>query len=223
MRGIRKWYSTVVSTLALAVALTGTAAYAGGLIGSNQIKNNSIKSVDLRKSSVKSIDLATSSVKAIDVAANAVSSSELSDGAVGLPEADLPDPRMLKSSAEAAIVGTTEYQKVMAVDAFTKEGAPESSELSAMWSVTVKAGFSPCVFQLRANGAPAAAGTSEVYVPSGGQPETVSAPAVFSNLAAGPVTFEVWARTTLPGGYPCTVSPSEAGVGQSVSVVEEAT
>lgn len=61
----RLTYANVAATLALVLALTGT-AYAAGLgknsVGSKQIKNNSVKTVDIRDGSLTGVDVAGNSL-----------------------------------------------------------------------------------------------------------------------------------------------------------------
>lgn len=68
MRGLS--YANVAATLALVVALGGT-AYAAGLpkdsVRSKHIKNNAVKSVDIKDSGLTGVDLADGSVKGADI------------------------------------------------------------------------------------------------------------------------------------------------------------
>src|ERR1044072_1227515 len=66
-------YSTVVSTLALVVALTGVGAQASGVfVTSKQIRNGTILSQDIHKSAVKSSDLGNGTVKSEDIGSGQV-------------------------------------------------------------------------------------------------------------------------------------------------------
>jgi hypothetical protein len=85
----RPGHSTVVSYLALFVALGGTTAYAANTIGSADVINESLVSRDIKNGQIKSTDIGrsqvtTSKIKArnvrtADIAAGAVNSAKVSD------------------------------------------------------------------------------------------------------------------------------------------------
>jgi hypothetical protein len=79
---------------------------------------------------------------------------------------------------------------------------------------------SGCVFQIRVDGQPSAAGAGEVF---GKGLTSVSASALFTGLAAGPHKIEIWARMVVDtsAGNSCTVGPAAAGIGQTVVVSEQ--
>jgi hypothetical protein len=69
----------IVATLALVIALSGTAV-ASGLITGAQIKNNSVSSIDLKNNSIQSLDVKNGTLKAVDFAQGVLTS-----GAPGAP------------------------------------------------------------------------------------------------------------------------------------------
>jgi hypothetical protein len=88
----RLGYANVVATLALVLALGGT-AYAAATIGSSEVIDNSLRSVDLRdgKYGVRSVDVRDRSLGIVDLSPAAVSALGLKtwvrnhDAAVSLP------------------------------------------------------------------------------------------------------------------------------------------
>jgi hypothetical protein len=95
----RPSHATVVSYLALFVALGGTTAYAANTIGSSDvidesllsqdIKDGEVKTSDLKNSSVTSLKINNGSVLNAEIASNAVTTDKIADGAVG--NGDLAD------------------------------------------------------------------------------------------------------------------------------------
>lgn len=201
MKNVKLNYSTVVSTLALFVALGG-GAYAASIaknsVGSKQLKANSVKSAEIAKRSV--------------------ASSEIENGEVLPPDLQLPAPALLRQSGEVAATPGDQYAKIATLGTYAKQDA--SSVLRIAWSGSIGAGFSPCVFQLRVDGQADDRNAAEVFVQNSNT-ESASVDALFSGLAAGPHDIEVWARATSGGASVCTLSPTAAGIGQT-AVVEEA-
>jgi hypothetical protein len=88
----RPSHSTVVSYLALFVALGGSTAYAANTIGSDDvidesllsqdIKDGEVKTSDLKNSSVTSLKINNGSVLNAEIASNAVTGSKIASGAV---------------------------------------------------------------------------------------------------------------------------------------------
>lgn len=64
-------YANVMATVAVLLALTGS-AYAAGLVGSAQIKNNSIRSVDVRNGTLTGNDIKSSSIDITDLKASTI-------------------------------------------------------------------------------------------------------------------------------------------------------
>lgn len=76
-------YANVTSTLALAIALGGGAAFAAATIGSRDVINNSLKSIDIRDDSSEgggllSEDIAQNTINETDLGPASVTESELS-------------------------------------------------------------------------------------------------------------------------------------------------
>jgi hypothetical protein len=91
----RLTYANVAATVALVVAMGGT-AYAAAAIGSAEIIDNSIQSADVKNGALTSLDVKNETLQGVDVkdgsmtaadlAAGSVGSSELADGAVELAD-----------------------------------------------------------------------------------------------------------------------------------------
>lgn len=196
-----KHYSKVVSTLALVIALGGT-AYA--------IEAHSIGSKQLKKNAVKSKTIAPDAVRAADIGANEVDPAAL----------DLPAPQSYSSNEQLVVNGPSEYTKVKTVGTYDKT-SPDS-QLHVTWTGAIAAGFTGCVFQVRVDGQTDSRSSGEVFVPNGGSATSVAADALFQGLAPGSHSIEIWTRFATPNGadYPCTLNPSSAGIGSTV-VVEE--
>src|SRR3954447_17866912 len=92
----RPSHTTVVSYLALFVALGGTSAYAANTIGSDDVVDESLQSVDIKNGEVKTPDIAAGGVntshikdgaiKDTDLATDSVGSTKIKDGSVGPAE-----------------------------------------------------------------------------------------------------------------------------------------
>jgi hypothetical protein len=83
----RPRYADVVGTLALVVAMSGTAYAATSLprdsVGARQVKDNAIRSSEIRDGQVGSAELADGGVGSADLAAGGVGSAQLAAGGVG--------------------------------------------------------------------------------------------------------------------------------------------
>jgi hypothetical protein len=79
-------YSSLVATLALFVALGGTAAAVTALprdsVGAPQIRKDAVRSPEIAKDAVRSPEIAKDAVRAPDIAKDAVRSPEIAAGAV---------------------------------------------------------------------------------------------------------------------------------------------
>ncbi len=202
-------YSTIVSTLALVVALTSAGAWAisANSVGPKQIKRNAVRAQEIKRDAVKPAELAADSVE----------SAEIAEGAVNAANLTLPPPVTFTFDQEATLrPGTGEAQRLVVLGTFEKS-VPESVA-SVSWSGAVAADFAPCVFQLRVDGATDDRGSAEAFVENS-TTTSVSVQALFTGLAAGPHQIEVWARNTSTEGT-CRVGPPQAQVGQTVVVQE---
>jgi hypothetical protein len=75
-------YANVIATLALFLALGGT-AYAAGTIGSGAIINNSIKSEDIRDGAgVKSVDISNGTIASGDISNGTIASEDILDDTI---------------------------------------------------------------------------------------------------------------------------------------------
>ena len=192
-----KWYPTVASTVALVIALTGTAAWATGhlqKVTSKRIKNGAVRTVDLHSGAV-------TAAKAKFPVAKQLRST----------------PRQPRSTGATASVGNT-YQPAANFGAYDK--TDPTSVLQVTWTGTAAGGFSGCNFQVRVDGQPPAGGGAEIYVPNGGSAYSVSDQGLFTGLPPGSHQVQIYAKAINPGDYPCTVGPAEAQVSQTVNVAE---
>jgi hypothetical protein len=237
---ISRHYANVVATLALVIALTGTAAIASGvLVTSKTIRNGSILTQDIHKDAVKSSDIGTGAVASADlrdgsvgtadigeggvesgdIGTGQVNSADIGNGQVTAQDVSLPDPKQIQEGDVANGLFGPGYALLDSVGTYAKEDGASSLEID--WTGTVATGFSGCIFQLRADGAAAAPDAGTVYV-ANGQALSVSATALFAGLSTGQHSIELWAKSTLEGGpYPCTVGPAFAGIGQTFVVSEQ--
>jgi hypothetical protein len=78
----RPSHSTVVSYLALFVALGGTTAYAANTIGSADVTNESLRSRDIKNGQIKSADIGRNQVTTAKIKAGNVGTADIADGAV---------------------------------------------------------------------------------------------------------------------------------------------
>jgi hypothetical protein len=78
----RPSHSTVVSYLALFVALGGTTAYAANTIGSADVINESLVSRDIKNGQIKSADIGRNQVTTSQIKAGNVLTADIADGAV---------------------------------------------------------------------------------------------------------------------------------------------
>jgi hypothetical protein len=233
--------SLFLSVIAIVAALSGVGGTlaAQHLITGKQIKNGTLTTLDLKNNGVKTADIANGTVDSEDLGANSVGSEEITPNAVGSEEiapgavhtsdigdnqvtaedVELPEPEQIVELPEAPDSVTNEFTLVDEVGSYTKEDA--TSKLQVAWSGSAKAGFSPCQFQLRVDGAPAASGAGVAYVQNSST-ISISATALFEGLGVGPHKIQVFAKSTQPSGsFPCTVGPEEAGVDQTFVVTEE--
>lgn len=225
MKKLFRMYQVAAPTLALVFAVM--ALCLGGAIASGkfvitssaQIKNNVIKSADIHANGVTPSDIKT--VTSADIANGEVKTADIGSGQVTPEDVTMPPPLQVEQ-APGSIAPANVDQGFAPVDtagAYSKADA--TSALQVSWSGTAEAGFSPCVFQIRVDGRPAAQGAGETYVPNS-QATSISAVALFDGLPPGSHQIEIWARITGGGGatYPCTVGPGFAGIGQTF-VIEE--
>jgi len=97
----------VISFIALAVAITGTAS---ALEGRNQVRSddiapNAVKSSDVAANAVKSLEIARNAVKGPEIATNAVGQQEVANGAIGTGE--LADGAIGNGDLAAALANET--------------------------------------------------------------------------------------------------------------------
>lgn len=210
---VQSFFPHVVSTLALVVALTGTAAWA--------LERNSIGSAQLKPNAVRSSDIKASAVRAPDIASDAVDTQEIDENAVTPALVELPEPTLIGNTTGFSLSATPQYQLIAPLGSFAKS-APDSI-VTIDWSGPVASSMGACVFQLRVDGLPGRIGTGEVFI----QPSSlsVSSTALFDALAPGAHRVEIWVRSANGTDNPsaCNVSPPFTGdVGQTVTVTEQA-
>src|SRR3954454_2875366 len=78
----RPSHSTVVSYLALFVALGGTTAYAADTIGSNDVRDGSLRSRDIKNGQVKKADIGRNQVTTLKIKAGNVRTTDIADNAI---------------------------------------------------------------------------------------------------------------------------------------------
>lgn len=81
----RLTYANVTATLALFLAMGGT-AYAAATIGSAEILDNSIQSADIKNGAVTSVDAKNGSLQGVDVKDGSLTAADLGVGSVGTSE-----------------------------------------------------------------------------------------------------------------------------------------
>jgi len=244
MRFISRNYANVMATLALVVALTGTAAVASGVIvTSKQIKNGSILTQDIHKNAVRASDIGSNSVSTSEIKDDAVAasdigagqvdseaigtgqvtSSEIGNGQVTPQDVDMPEPQELEAKGAASkswIFGEPQvanFELVDPVGAYEKTDA--GSVLQVDWIGT--AAGNGCVFQLRVDGQPVSGSGGEVFASAA---TSVAASALFPGLGVGSHQIEIWARPRVPSpsaGGTCTVGPEAAGIDQTFIISEQ--
>ncbi len=230
MHKVRIHHATVISVLALVVALTSAGAWAGTvLVGSKQIRNGSIRSADLHKSAVRSSDIGPSAVTSSDVKDDAVQGPEIGEGAVQTSDigegqvqpqdVTAPAPKQLHEVDVAEAEVGAEFTLVDNVGTYSKEDS--TSVLEVDWTGTAEAPTTSCTFQLRVDGLPSPDGGGLIFVQLG-DITSVSAAALFPGLASGEHMIEVWAQSKpAPGSTdPCIVGPEEAGIPQTFVISE---
>lgn len=199
-----------------------------GQVGTDEIAPGAVGPAQLAQGAIGASQLASRAVGSAALAAGAVKTENIAEGQVTPTELSLPEPLQMEvaAGAFAAAYVSQEYSLVAEVGKYNKQD-PETN-VQVAWTGTAKAGFSPCVFQLRVDGAPSAANAGEVYVQNSSTPP-VAATALFRGLALGEHTIEVWARSTNDGsgtpegGYPCEIGPAETTIGQTFVVTEQVT
>ncbi len=80
--GERLTYANVVSTVALFIALGGS-AYALTRIGSSEIRNNSVRSVDIRNNDVRGRDVRRRSLNGSDIGQNRLGGGAIKESTLG--------------------------------------------------------------------------------------------------------------------------------------------
>lgn len=232
---MKSTYQRVAPTVAIvmsALSLTMGGAIAGGQLvikSSSQIRDGAIKASDIKRNSITAAKIRRNAVRAPAIRRNsirtsaiqpgAVTSNEVQDGAVVPEDVSFPDGVQIVQDAPASAPQDATPSPLAVPGTYAKE-SPDS-DLVVSWTGTARASDSACIFQLYVDGQPAADGAGEVYVPTGGQPESVSATAKFSGLPPGPHRVEVWARSASPHGeHDCTVGPAEAQISQTYTVEE---
>jgi hypothetical protein len=77
-------YANVVSTLALFLALGGSAVYAAGKIGGDQIKKGAIRSYQIQNSQVRRQDIAGGSINSRKVSNESLTGKDIKESTLGL-------------------------------------------------------------------------------------------------------------------------------------------
>lgn len=219
-----------LAVLALVLALGGVAgAVAGPMITGAQIKDNSLTTRDYRKGSVRtadvqngglrSPDLATEAVQSVDLAADSVQAADIGGNQVTPEAVAAPEPQQIVQPGTFSTEVAEEFAPIDQVATYTKVDATSILEIS--WTGSASAGFVPCQFQVRVDGAAAAPGAGVFYVANGSVNGNVMLAADF-DLPAGPHEISIAARSLGGGGAStCTVGPAEAQIAQTFVVGEK--
>jgi hypothetical protein len=112
----RPGHSTVVSYLALFVALGGTTAYAANTVGSKDVINESLVSRDIKNGQVKAADMGRNQVTTSRIKAGNVGTTDLANGAIatdkildgGVNSAKVSDESLTSSDLGGNSVTSTE-------------------------------------------------------------------------------------------------------------------
>jgi hypothetical protein len=115
-----KSYSPIVATLALFIALGGTATAVTRLphdsVGAPQIRKDAVRSPEIAKDAVRSPEIAKDAVRSPEIAAGAVRSSELRDGGVELADISTRAQNALKGAQGPPGVAVARIAQKDAVD-----------------------------------------------------------------------------------------------------------
>ena len=95
--------STIIASIALFAALSGTAV-AGGLITGAQIKNNTVSGLDLTNGTVKSIDVGNNSLTSLDIRNHSLRAIDFAPGVLE------PGPGVAGSAGSAGAQGPAGLQ-----------------------------------------------------------------------------------------------------------------
>lgn len=203
--------STIAAVFALAALCLGGAVAAGVHIPGSKIRPGSITSKQLKNNGVKSADVQNGTID----------SEDIGNGDVTPEDVTMPAPGQFQQAGMFTAKVGDPFVALDVVGAYQKTDATSSLEVN--WTGSAEAGFRPCIFQLRVDGAAAGPGAGELYVANGSS-LSVSASALFAGLPAGPHQIEVWARSPNAGEsgpiYDCTVGPSET-ISQTFIVTEQ--
>ena len=102
----RPGHSTVVSYLALFVALGGTTAYAANTIGSKDVIDGSLRSRDIKNGNVKNADIGSNQVTTSKIKAGNVFTEDLADAVVN--SAKISDESLTSADLATDSVNATE-------------------------------------------------------------------------------------------------------------------
>lgn len=201
-------------------------AIASNEISGDHIAPRSIGQKEVAPNAIGTTQIAAGAVGSAAIADGSIRSADIGDGQVTPTELRLPRPLQIQTPAGQFPVRhmPQTYQRLALIGIYAKEDA--TTDLQVTWTGIAKAGFSPCVFQIRVDGQPSAVNAGELYIPNGST-VPVSATSLFRGRAAGRRSIEIWARAihdgsgTPQGGYPCEIGPEEATVGQTFVIAEQ--
>jgi cytoskeletal protein RodZ len=190
-------------------------------IGSTDLQNEGVQSTDLSDGGVQSADLQNGGVQSADIEDNGIHTQDIGTNQVQASDLELPDPQQtVEPGTASANVGDT-FASIDLVETYVKEDP--TSILEVTWTGSASAGFSPCQFQIRVDGQPAAGGAGALYVANGTTNGNVMISVDFMDLPAGPHEVSVYGRAVGAGEstFPCTVGPEAAQLQQTFVVAEQ--
>jgi hypothetical protein len=202
-------------------AVTSKALKAGA-VDSEAIKTDAVTSSTIAPDAVGTQEIGTGAVTSAQIGNGDIKSADIGDGEVQPEDITEPAPQQFVIGSATGQVDE-QFGKVTDVGTYTKQDP--TSILSVTWTGTALAPRQSCIFQLRVDGQQAPEGAGLVFANLSGI-VNVSSTALFSGLAAGAHTVEVWARAItggLPVTDPCVIGPEGAGIPQTFVVSEELT
>lgn len=193
----------------IAPSAVDTRALGDGVVDNSALESSSVGSSNLQSDAVDNSALAPASV----------GTTNIQEGAVTADALTLPPPVQVQSSQVATGTFDSTFKQLGVLGTYSKQDP--TSVLQVVWSGAAKASSFSCVFQIRVDGQPAGPEAGLGFVSFSGASANVASSAQFTGLPTGQHEVEVWAHVVSNGGSDtCTLSPPEAGIGQTVTIQE---